>query len=585
MQRMNTWQSAKLMPALLCLIVLLMTACGGTGNSTSSSTNTKAPANKQVFVSVYQIGAGDTDIKTFDPTQAADQPSITAIEDVFTGLVTLNDKSQIQGQLASSWDISSDKMTYTFHLKPNLKFSDGTPLTSADVVYSIDRALQKNTASSTAPYYLRYIKDAAAVNTGKIKTLIGDSLIATDPNTLKIIISSPIPFFLETLTYPCSFVVEKSLVTKYGNTQWTNHLNEGGGAGPFKVKAWQHSREIDLVPNTYYYDAKPQLQEIIYPFYKDADSTRADYLAGRIDDATIPLADYSSDSTRADFFKYLVATTWFYTMNYNQKPFDNIKIRQAFAVALNKSLIASKIWHGSYVATNHIVPQGVPGYDTNLKGPDGTTSTSGNPTLAKQLLQQGMQEEGITTLPPIKLTYASNGVQAERDEVTEMQQEWKSALGVTVDTEDVEYNTLIGDVTQGAANPLQFYYGPGWIEDYPDLSDWLTLQFDAGSSQNNMNYGQNKSAAATQQQAVQKELEKADISQDPGQRTVLYNDAEQKLVTDVAWMPMEQSNNFGLRKPCVKGVPPNIQGLTPPDDWANIYITTNPQCANRSVSS
>ena len=175
--------------------------------------------------------------------------------------------------------------------------------------------------------------------------------------------------------------------------------------------------------------------------------------------------------------------------------------------------------------------------------------------------------------------------QAQRDEVTEMQQEWKNVLGVNVDTEDVEYNTLIGDVSQGAANPLQFFWGPGWIEDYPDPEDWLTLQFDIGQSQNNMNYGQNNSSAATEQQAVQKELEQADVEQDPTKRLAMYNDAEQKLSNDVAWLPMEQSNNFGLRKPCVKGVPPNIQGIAPPDDWANVYITTNPQCANLTVSS
>jgi oligopeptide transport system substrate-binding protein len=575
---------AKLLPALLCLLTMLMTACGGSGSSSSGSYS-KAAANKQVFLSVYGIGAGNADIKTFDPTQATDQPSGTAIATVFTGLVSINDQGKVQGQLASSWDISSDKLTYTFHLKPNLKFSDGTPLTSTDVAYSIDRALQKSTASPTALYYLRYIKDAANLGTGKIKTIIGDSLIASDPSTIKITISAPIPFFLDTLTYPCAYVVEKSLITKYGNTQWTNHLNEGGGDGPFKVQAWKHSQEIDLVPNPNYYDAKPQLNELIYKFYKNGDSTRADYLANRLDDATVPQANYTSDSTRPDFFKYPVAANYFYVMNYKQKPFDNIKIRQAFALSINKTLIVSKIWHNSLTATNHYVPQGVPGYDTNLKGPDGTTSTSGNPTLAKQLLQEGMKEEGITTLPAIKLTYASGGIQAQRDEVTEMQQEWKNVLGVNVDTEDVEYNTLIGDVSQGAANPLQFFWGPGWIEDYPDPEDWLTLQFDIGQSQNNMNYGQNNSSAASEQQAVQKELEQADVEQDPTKRLAMYNDAEQKLSNDVAWLPMEQANNFGLRKPCVKGVPPNIQGITPPDDWANVYITTNPQCANISVTS
>ncbi len=577
------FRAAKLLPTLLCLVAMLVTACGGSGSGTATSSG-KAAANKQILVSIA-AGYGNPDIKTFDPAQASDLFSGTPITDVFTGLVAVNDKGNIVPQLASSWDISSNHLTYTFHLKSGLKFSDGTPLTSADVAYSLDRALQKSTASPVAPYYLRYIKDAASLNTGKIKTIIGDSVVTPDPNTITITISSPIAFFLDTLTYSCSYVVEKSLITKYGPTAWTDHLNEGGGDGPWKVKAWNHNKNIILLPNPNYYGPKPQLQELVYPFYKVSDSTRADYLANRLDDATIPLADYVSDSTRPDFVKFLTLSINYYVMNFKQKPFDNIKIRQAFAVAVNKQLIVNKIWHNEFLATNHIVPQGMPGYNAGLKGPDGTTSLSGNPTLAKQLLQQGMQEEGITKLPAIKLTYSSGGVQGTRDEVTELQQEWQNALGVHVDTEDIEFNSLIGYEQQGAANPLQFYSGPAWIADYPDASDWTTLQFDIGQAQNGGNYGQNNSADAKAQQAVQKELEQADIDQNPTTRIAAYNDAEQKLVNDVAWLPMEQQYSTELRKPCVQGVVPNPQGIIPADDWGNIYISTNSQCANVTTSS
>jgi oligopeptide transport system substrate-binding protein len=106
-------------------------------------------------------------------------------------------------------------------------------------------------------------------------------------------------------------------------------------------------------------------------------------------------------------------------MNYKQKPFDNIHIRQAFALAINKQKIVNKIWKGLFIATNHIIPQGMLGYNANLKGPDGPTDLTGNPKKAQQLLQQGLKEErwnSVSQMLPITLTYSSAGIQASKGE-------------------------------------------------------------------------------------------------------------------------------------------------------------------------
>ena len=100
-----------------------------------------------------------------------------------------------------------------------------------------------------------------------------------------------------------------------------------------------------------------------------------------------------------------------------------------------------------------------------------------------------------------------------------------------------------------------------------------------------MNYGQNKGSGAAEQQAVQKELIQADTMTDPTARLAAYNDAEQKLVNDVAWFPTEQQYGFGLRKPCVQGFGTNAQGLFNPDQWADVYISTDTPCANVTVGS
>jgi peptide/nickel transport system substrate-binding protein/oligopeptide transport system substrate-binding protein len=271
------------------------------------------------------------------------------------------------------------------------------------------------------------------------------------------------------------------------------------------------------------------------------------------------------------------------TFNYLVKPFDNIHIRQAFELAIDKDAIAHNIRKDTVVATNHIVPQGMPGYYPDLKGPDGTTSTKGDPAKAKQLLQQGLQEEGLTTLPTITYTISTGGASTARNQVAALQQMWKSALGVNVTTNDINFNTLLTQTNNAVNNPKgMMMWSLGWIADYPDPQDWLTLQFDKGAPNNQWNYGQNNSTDAAQQQATQKLMEQADANMDATSRMQQYNQAEQQLVNDVAWAPLYQVLTSYVLKPCVVGVVDNAQALTPPNDWANIYISTDPSCANSS---
>src|SRR5436190_13385467 len=141
--QMNQQPRLTLLPSILCLIAMLLAACSQTS---TTSNHQKAPENKQVLVS------GSVDINTFDPALASDLNSASAIQMVFTGLVSLDNNGNVQKQLANSWQFSPSSLTWTFHLKPNLKFSDGKPLTSHNIAWSIDRALQKDTRSSVAPY-------------------------------------------------------------------------------------------------------------------------------------------------------------------------------------------------------------------------------------------------------------------------------------------------------------------------------------------------------------------------------------------------------------------------------------------------
>jgi oligopeptide transport system substrate-binding protein len=566
----------RLLPTCLALMAMLVVACGG--GTTTTTTPSKAPANQQVLNMPFENTVSDN--KTFDPALSTDANSIAAIDLVFTGLVQLDDNLKIQPQLASSYQLSSDGLTWTFHLRPNLKFSDGNSLTSADVAYSINRALLPATKSVVGPVYLGLIKDSDKLNAGKINTIIGDSLLTPDPNTLVIITNKKAAYFLDALAYPTSYVVEKSLIDKYG-ANFTDHLNQGGGDGPFEVQAWNHGTNIVLVPNPNYYGPKPQLTKLIYPFYKETDTNFKAYQAGQTDFAiNIPTADVATAKALPNNQYQLVPQLYiqYYTMNYLVKPFDNIHIRQAFALAINKDLIVQSVWKNTLIPTNHIVPKGMPGYNPNLTAPDGVAGTSGDPAKARALLQQGLTEEGwtsISQLPAIKLTYQS-GNPDFANEVAALQQIWQTTLGVSVKANPEDFNKLLTDSEAALNNPngLQFW-GIAWIADYPDPQDWTTLQFGKGQQYNQINYGQNNSADAATQQQTQQVLEAADVNPDQNSRLQAYNQAEQQLVNDVAWLPMEQVAISIVLKPYVKGIVFDPQLLIPPNDWGNIYIASH----------
>ncbi len=574
----------------LLFLVVLLAACGGSSSpgTTPTTSHTKAPASQQVLLEgIY--GAGESDFGTLDPALIQTLNESQAGGTIFTGMIQLNDQGNTYCELCTSYSVASDNVTWTFHLRPGLKFSDGTPLTSTDVVYSINRALDPATMSGVGPYYLRYIKDASAFAGGSktIKTLIGDSLLAPDPQTVIIKTATPIAFFLDSLTYPTSWVVEKKVIDQWGKS-WTDHLADNGGqggSGPYKVQSYTHSKQLVVVANPNYWGPAPQVQKIVMPIYKVADTTYQVYQTNGLDDTGIPIEDLETARTKPDFHQTTTLSIFYYTMNFNQKPFDVIACRQAFELAINKDLIASAVYKNSVLPTNHIVPKGQPGYDSSLTGPDGTTSTAGNPTQAKADLQKCLQAEGyanVSAVPPITLTYASSGVQALRNEVAAEQQMWQNVLGISVKLNDIDFNKLVTDESLGCSNTLQFYSGPGWIADYPDPQDWTTLQFDKGSSQNGMCFGQNKGPDAAAQQQVQQQLEAADTNGNPTARLAAYNAAEQVLVNDVAWLPVYQGISTILRKPCVQGVVDTSFGTVPPQDWSKIYISTDTPCAKSS---
>ncbi|HTK10786.1 MAG TPA: peptide ABC transporter substrate-binding protein [Ktedonobacteraceae bacterium] len=556
------------------LLLLLLSACSQAVQP-QNATNTA----KQVFV--YPEQASTIDASEFDPAFAGGPigPNL-----VYTGLVELDENNQLIDQLAQSHSLAADGVTWTFKLRPNLTFSDGSPLTSEDVIYSINRTLQPATKSPYGPTYLSLIKDEDKLQKGQIKTLINDSLLAPDPQTVVIITSHPAAYFLQTLTYTSSFTVNEKLAEKYGNQLYL-HLNEGVGAGPFVVSQVT-SQKITFAPNPHYYGPKPRLNKLVIVAYSDLNNMYNAYKAGQLSYSKVPSPDVAAAGSLPDNQFHLVPILGisYITMNYQIKPFDNIKVRQAFDLALNKQLIAQSAFHNTVIPSNHIIPQGMPGYNANLQGPAGVNSLSGDQAKAKQLFEQGLQEDGLTRAKLPNITIAvPDSLPEDAHALQVAQQMWQTVLGVKVAINDMGDSEFQKETAATTNNPKGLMmWDTYWKADYPDPQDWLTLLFEPGSYFNNENYALNHSAEVAEQKQNFAAMQKADTTMQQDQRIQQYNVTEQQVVNDVAWIPLYQMQTPKVIKPCVKNYPYQAPFLPAPNHWNNIYIDSG-SCINANA--
>jgi peptide/nickel transport system substrate-binding protein/oligopeptide transport system substrate-binding protein len=249
-------------------------------------------------------------------------------------------------------------------------------------------------------------------------------------------------------------------------------------------------------------------------------------------------------------------------MNWKTPPFDDIRMRQAFALAINKQQIAEKILLGTVIPSNHIVPEGNPGYNPGLLGPDGTQNVIGNPTLANELATSYAFDTchgHLSQCPPVIFTYTTN-LQGAADEAQAYLQYWQVAMpGYPIKLLVEDYQTMVNQLN---AQQVQFWQS-GWIPDFPDPWDWLSDQFAPDSLYNN------GSVVLPQADTL---MAKADAEQDTAQRLQDYAAAEQLLVTQVAWAPIDQQKFAYLVRPHVKYFSYDAEILTALDVWETVYI-------------
>ena len=254
---------------------------------------------------------------------------------IFSGLVALDRNLEVVPDLAERWEVSEDGTIYTFFLRGGLRFHDGKPVTARDVKYSWERAAEPETDSPKALTFLGDIVGVKEKLEGKAENVSGIEVV--DDLTLRVTIDGPKPYFLQKLTYPTAYVVDK--VNVQSGKTWTKRPN---GTGPFKMKQWVEDELLILERNDLYYRGVPKLAHVVYRLFAGRGLTL--YEEGEIDVAGVGLANIDRVLDPADSLnRELLVTsglkfdlsTGYLAFNPNIPPFDDPKVRQAFALALD----------------------------------------------------------------------------------------------------------------------------------------------------------------------------------------------------------------------------------------------------------
>jgi ABC-type transport system substrate-binding protein len=495
-----------------------------------------APLAAQDKTSINWSIEGVTDVVSLDPAKASDSQGFTVIGLLYAGLTRLNAEMLVEPDLAESWTVSDDGLTYTFTLKANSAFSDGSPITANDVVYSLTHALSPSTGAWTGPFLLSNIAGSDELMSGATDTLSG--VQAVDERTVAITIKQPSAYFLSQLTFGPAKVISQAAAE--ANPDGWDQAPITSGA--FAVGEWNRGQGLTLVPNANYWQPATQIAQLNLIFNQDSETAYQRFRTGELDimggsQNPIPAARVAEVQDSPDFVSVPNINIRYIGFNHQLAPFDNVLVRQAFARAIDKDTLANVVLEGTVLPTDRILPPSMPGAEAPIQG------LTFDPEAARALLA----EAGIDpTQMTVTLTY---GVEGDNERiVTVIQAMWQENLGVTVNLEPLELSTFssrLNDTYQDPANGLQMYYSV-WGTIYPDPQYFLSQVLKSDVGNNNGHFSNAEFDALVSEADV--------IVGDFARRVELYNQAEQIAVTEVGWLPLFNGKVNVLVRDCVEGV-------------------------------
>jgi oligopeptide transport system substrate-binding protein len=522
-------------PDLKPFILLCLAALAGCGLDGGIETGARASGDGIV---INRGNGGEPD--TLDPHRNEENSGAEIVRDLFEGLTTETVDAKIVPGTAASWTISDDGLVYTFSLRPEARWSNGDPVVAEDFVAGMRRTVDPATASPYAQI-LYPIENAQAVVTGGLApTALG--VEALDDRTLEIRLATPTPYFLALLSHSTTYPIHRASLAAHGSgfARPGNLISNGA----YRLTEWVVQSHIKLARNEHYWDAgNVQIDTVYFHATENIDAELRRYRAGELD-MTFQFPSSQYDWIQANLPGELrnepYISTYFYAFDVTEPPFDDIRLRQALSMAVDRRVIAADVAGAGQPPAFGLVPPGVDNY-TAARYAWASLSDEERLAEARRLYAAA----GYSAENPLRTEIRYNTSENHQRLAIAVASMWRQNLGVEATLVNEEWKVMLQTrLDHPAWDVMRF----GWIGDYNDAYTFLEI-FESSHGQNFSGYADPEYDAMLAHIARETDLRA---------RRELMQGAEQRVLDAYPIVPLYFYTNKHLVKPYVKGFRANI---------------------------
>ena len=490
--------------------------------------------------------ASNDDVPTLDPAAGYDTASWTFEQAIFDTLVRYGDADvELHPAVATSWEASPDGTTFTFHLRRDVRFSNGRAVTAADFKYGIERVIDPATLSKGMEYYQEITGSADFAKHRKPHV---DGIETPDPYTMIFHLSGPDPIFPHKLAMPFASAVPREVVEKWGE-DFSRHVV---GSGAFKLREWIGGERIVLEKNPGYYLAgEPKLDGIVDQIGVNPELQWLKFESSEIDfPEVIPPSEFpyvmKTPALRALTLHKSTVTTSYLGMNCQMPPFNDVRVRRALNYAVRKRKLV-EVLNGRGVVANGILPPNLPGYNPGVRGYDYDLGK------ARALLEEAHFPRDLK--PALWFR-----AEQTNEMLAESVQQDLALVGVQVTLKPVAWGPLLEAIRQ--PHNVELFMG-AWEADFPDPENFLSVLLSRDQ------FGSNNETFYTNPE-VEKLLKEAQPVADMKQRYALYDQAEQIVIDDAPWVFLDHPVSYLIVKPWVHDL---VMNPMRPERFERVWIS------------
>ena len=512
------------------------TAASDNNQTTAESTEAGSTTGEKILK--VQVGP---DPETVDPALNSAVDGGNMILHAFEGLLTLDENGQLKEGQAESWETSEDGLTWTFHLRDGLKWSDGTDLTAKDFVYSWQRVCDPNVAAPYAETVLGMVKGYDEAVAGDITKL---DVQAPDEKTVVVNLAHPCSYFGELAAFATLNPVQQATVEANGDA-WATSADTYISNGPFMMTEWVPGSHITFSKNPNYWNAEAiKLDKLEFELIEDSNAAYSAYTSGEVDMIKdVPTEEIPSLQGNDDFHVDPIIGTYYVSLNLQKEYFQDARVRKALSLAIDRNYVANTLMQGTYSPASSIVGPGWLDTDGSsfAENANGGTPYIDNDNFdanleeAKKLLEEAGYPNG-EGFPQIE--YTTNDAGYHKVVAEYLQQAW-AAIGIDLKVNIVEWASFTPMRRNGEFDVAR----NGWVGDYTDPSNILEL-FCTTNGNNDGKYTNADFDAA---------IEDSRVTTDAATRSADLHKAEDTLMNDAGCIPIAYYNDFWLQSSKITG--------------------------------